>query len=151
MKIDNLIHVLGTLHKILLHLNEMNKLGYNVHNVFEPTFKYNSITGDGNYIIEYTYETDPDFYPLTLRIYPTSPIGIHDISSISLDPDGETSIEYNNDSKPEFYIDDIKKLFNDEYVFQQSTVHDVGSTNGQFWNTCYYHMIEICKLLKGVE
>ncbi|WPK19325.1 hypothetical protein [Salmonella phage SD-6_S16] len=28
-------------------------------------------------------------------------------------------------------------------------MHDVGSTNGQFWNTCYYHMIEICKLLKG--
>ncbi|EON8120374.1 hypothetical protein VWJ25_03870 [Escherichia coli O157] len=149
MKIDNLIHVLGSLHKILSHLHEIKKLGFNISNSIETTFKYQSITGDGYYIIEYTYETDPDFYPLTLRIYPTNPRGIHDISSISLDPDGETSIEYNNDSKPEFYIDDIKMMFNDEYVFQQSTVHDVGSSNGQFWNTCYYHMIEICKLLKG--
>lgn len=59
------------------------------------------------------------------------------------------SIEYSYDSKKECYVEDMKNMFNDEYVFQLSTVHDVGSTNGQFWNTCYYHMIEICKLLKG--
>ncbi|EMR6005986.1 hypothetical protein WJW27_002686 [Escherichia coli] len=148
MKIDELIYILGNLHKILLHRNEMNKLGYNITNINETSFKYNSITGV-NYNIVYCHETDPDCYQLTLYFYPTNPAIVQDISSISLDPDGEMSIEYSYDSKKECYVEDMKNMFNDAYVFQLSTVHDVGSTNGQFWNTCYYHMIGICKLLKG--
>lgn len=148
MKIDNLIHVLGSLHKILLHLQEIKNLGYSMSNTNKTEFKYSPTTG-GNYNIVYCYETDPDCYQLTLYFSPTNPAFVQDISSISLDPDGEMSIEYNYDSKKECYVEDMKNMFNDEYVFQLSTVHDVGSTNGQFWNTCYYHMIEICKLLKG--
>ncbi|VVY16774.1 hypothetical protein [Escherichia coli] len=150
MKIDNLIHVLGTLHKILLHLQEIKNLGYSMSNTNKTEFVYRPTTG-GNYNIVYCYETDPDCYQLTLYFSPTNPAFVQDISSISLDPDGEMSIEYNYDSKKECYVEDMKNMFNDEYVFQLSTVHDVGSTNGQFWNTCYYHMIEICKLLKGDE
>jgi hypothetical protein len=150
MKIDELIYVFSNLHKILIHLNEMNKLGYNITHTIKTSFEYNSITGE-RYKIVYCYETDPDCYQLTLYIYPSYPSFVHDISSISLDPDGEMSIEYNNDSKKEFYVQDMKLMFTDDYVFQQSTVHDVGSTDGQFWNACYYHMIEICKLLRGDE
>lgn len=150
MKIDELIYVLSNLHKILIHLNEMNKLGYHITNTIETSFKYNSITGE-NYKIVYCYETDPDCYQLTLYLYQSYPAFVQGISSISLDPDGEMSIEYNNDSKKEFYVQDMKLMFTDDYVFQQSTVHDVGSTDGQFWNACYYHMIEICKLLRGDE
>lgn len=37
MKIDELIYILGNLHKILLHRNEMNKLGYNITNLNETS------------------------------------------------------------------------------------------------------------------
>lgn len=150
MKIDELSHVFGKLHTSLLFMKELRKQGWNINESIGQSFEHLTTNGD-EYLVTYEYETDPDCYMLTLNFHTTSTVINQDISNVSVDPDWEMSIEYKDASKEEFYVDDIRMLLSDDYIFQQSTVHDVGNTTGHFWNVCYYHMNGIFQLLKGDE
>lgn len=150
MKIDELVHLLPNVYKNVLFTKELHKQGFSVRPaLLASSYRYVTTYGTVEFI-SYDYEVDPDCYTLSISIYSEEEDSGREIKNISYDTDGQFSLEYCDDSIEEFYLEDVNRLCDDDFVFQQSTLTPLGNTNGKSWETCLYYMQAICTAFKGV-